>query len=80
MAAQISLSIRLGPMVSLKIIGQSCHELANALEGYGDLNVRVDALCSDLAERIYPEGLDLETLRDADGPGNGDESEEKEET
>ncbi|HTS63220.1 MAG TPA: hypothetical protein VMH28_14430 [Candidatus Acidoferrales bacterium] len=64
MAAQISLSIRLGPMVSLKITGQSCQELAHALEGYDDLNVRVNAMCGDLAERVYPEGLDLESLRD----------------
>jgi hypothetical protein len=65
-AAQISLSIRLGPMVSLRIIGHSCRELAEALEGYDDLNVRVDAMCGDLAERIYPEGLPTDSLHDED--------------
>jgi hypothetical protein len=59
MSVSITLNIRLGPLVSLKITGDSCHDLAKALEGYDHLNVKLDALCSDLAERIYPEGVDL---------------------
>jgi hypothetical protein len=61
MAAQISLSIRLGPMVELRITGQSCSELSTALEGYDDLNARINAMCGDLAERIYPDGMDAES-------------------
>ena len=34
MSVSITLSIRLGPLVSLRVNGQSCHELAKALEGY----------------------------------------------
>jgi hypothetical protein len=71
MAASITLSIRLGPMVSLRISGQSCQELAKALEGYDELNVRIDSMCGNLAERIYPEGLDLDDLA-----GDKDEEEE----
>jgi hypothetical protein len=58
-------------MVSLRISGQSCQELAKALEGYDELNVRIDSMCGNLAERIYPEGLDLDDLA-----GDKDEEEE----
>jgi len=60
MAVSITLTIRLGPLVSLKVTGQSCQELAEALEGYDHLNHRVDAMCSDLAERVYPEGVEMQ--------------------
>jgi hypothetical protein len=60
MAVNITLTIRLGPLVSLKVTGQSCEELAQALEGYDHLNQRVDAMCSDLAERVYPEGVEMD--------------------
>jgi hypothetical protein len=60
MAVSITLTIRLGPLVSLKVTGQSCEELAQALEGYDHLNHRVDAMCSDLAERVYPEGVEMQ--------------------
>lgn len=59
MSASITLTIRLGPLVSLKVTGESCEELAQALEGYDHLNHRVDAMCSDLAERVYPEGAEM---------------------
>jgi hypothetical protein len=62
--AMITLSIRLGPLVSLKITGQSCEELAHALRGSEDLNARVDAMCGSLASMIYPEGADLNAIRD----------------
>ena len=65
MAVSITLSIRLGPLVSLRVTGQSCHELAKALEGYDNLNHHINAMCGDLAERIYPEGLDImDAMRD----------------
>lgn len=73
MPASITLFIRLGPMVSLRVTGQSCQELSKALEGYNDLNVRIDSMCGDLAERIYPEGLDLNDLA-----GSQDDDEMKE--
>jgi len=65
-AVSITLSIRLGPLVSLRVTGQSCHELAKALEGYDDLNQHINAMCGDLAERIYPDGFDLDAMRDED--------------
>jgi hypothetical protein len=47
------------------VTGQSCHELAKALEGYDNLNHHINAMCGDLAERIYPEGLDImDAMRD----------------
>lgn len=69
MPASITLNIRLGPLVSLKIMGESCHELAHALEGYDHLNTRLNALCSDLAERIYPEGMEEESEQEQDAEG-----------
>ena len=60
MAVSITLTIRLGPLVSLKVTGQSCEELAQALEGYDHLNLRIDGMCSDLAERVYPEGVEMQ--------------------
>lgn len=75
MPASISFSIQIGPMVSIKVAGQNCHELAKALEGFEDLNVRIDAMCGDLAERIYPEGLDLDGFA---GEGGGKEEAEEE--
>ena len=71
MSVSITLSIRLGPLVSLRVNGQSCHELAKALEGYDNLNHHINAMCGDLAERIYPEGIDMDVMRE--------ENEEKEE-
>lgn len=72
MAVSITLNVRLGPLVSLRVNGASCKELAEALEGYEDLNERVDALCSGLAERVYPEGYEGETEA-GDGPHEGGE-------
>lgn len=66
MAVSITLSIRLGPLVSLRVTGQSCSELAKALEGYDNLNHHINAMCGDLAERIYPDGIDLDAMRDED--------------
>ena len=64
MSVSITLSIRLGPLVTLKVTGQSCHELATALEGYDNLNHHINAMCGDLAERIYPDGIDMDAMRD----------------
>lgn len=74
MAVNITLSIRLGPLVSLKVNGASCHDIAKALEGHEQLNEQVNAMCSNLAERVYPEGFDLNTLREEE-----EEEEEREE-
>lgn len=49
------MSIRLGPMVNFQVEGQSCAEIANALKGFEDLNKTVDAMFSDLADRVYPD-------------------------
>jgi hypothetical protein len=51
----MSLKIQLGPLVSFSVEGENCRELATALEGFEVLNRTVDAMCSDLAERVYPE-------------------------
>lgn len=54
--ARINLSIRLGPMVHFEVQGESCQEIAKALDGFERLNQTVDAMFSDLARRVYPEG------------------------
>lgn len=54
--ARINLSIRLGPMVHFEVQGESCQEIARALDGFECLNQTVDAMFSDLARRVYPEG------------------------
>ena len=54
--ARMSLRIRLGPLVYFQVDGDNCTELSAALEGFEDLNSRVDAMCSDLAARVYPGG------------------------
>lgn len=58
MSASMNLKIRLGPLVSLEVNGDNCEEIRNALEGFEKLNKQVDAMCSDLAERMYPEEAD----------------------
>jgi hypothetical protein len=58
MAASIVLRIRLGPLVSFEIEGDNCDEITRALEGFDKLNQRLDDMCSDLAERVYPEGME----------------------
>lgn len=54
--ARMSLRIRLGPLVYFQVDGDNCTELSSALEGFEELNSRVDAMCSDLAARVYPGG------------------------
>ncbi len=51
----MTLKIRLGPLVSFEVEGENCTEIAEALKGFDDLNRMVDAMCSDLAERVYPQ-------------------------
>lgn len=60
MSASIVLNIRLGPMVTFKIEGDNCDEILEALEGFNKLNQRIDEMCSDLGERMYPETSDSE--------------------
>ena len=55
MAASIVLNIRLGPMVAYRIEGDNCKEILEALEGFAKLNQRIDDMCSDLGDRMYPE-------------------------
>jgi hypothetical protein len=50
----MTLRIRLGPLVSFEVEGDNCSELADALGDFDRLNKTVDAMCSDLAERVYP--------------------------
>ena len=79
MSVSITLSIRLGPLVSLRVTGQSCHELAKALEGYDNLNHHINAMCGDLAERIYPDGLDIMDAMREENEENEEGKEEEEE-
>ncbi|GAB4381257.1 MAG: hypothetical protein Kow0042_31740 [Calditrichia bacterium] len=58
MSASLTLRIRLGPLVYLEVEGDNCEEISEALTGYETLNQKIDALCSDLAERVYPEGTE----------------------
>ena len=57
MAGSMILRIKLGPFVSFEIEGENCEELFQSLKGFEKLNERVDAMCSDLADRVYPEGM-----------------------
>lgn len=57
MAASMVLRVRLGPLVFFEVEGENCREIIDALEGFEELNCKVDAMCSDLAERVYPEGV-----------------------
>jgi hypothetical protein len=50
----MTLRIRLGPLVSFEVEGENCRELADALDDFNRLNRTVDAMCSDLAVRVYP--------------------------
>ena len=69
MAANIVLKIRLGPLVSLEVEGQDCGEISAALEGYEKLNNILGELCGDLAERVYPEGMEPEEETEPGGDG-----------
>jgi hypothetical protein len=51
-------------MVFFQIEGVDCREVSTALDGYEELNKKLDAMCSDLAERVYPEGVDHGDLKD----------------
>ena len=53
---RINLSIRLGPMVHFEVQGENCEQVAAALEGFERLNQIVDAMFTDLAGRVYPDG------------------------
>lgn len=55
MSARMNLRIRLGPLVMLEISGENCEEIQHALKGFDLLNQEIDAMCSDLANRMYPE-------------------------
>lgn len=60
MSASITLTIRLGPMVTFRIDGDNCFEILEALEGFDKLNQRIDDMCSDLGERMYPAAVEPE--------------------
>jgi hypothetical protein len=57
MAASMILRIKLGPFVSFEIEGENCEEICQSLKGFEKLNERVDSMCSDLVERLYPDGI-----------------------
>ena len=54
--ARINLSLQLGPMVRIDIEGENCSEITEALRGFEHLNKSVDAMFSDLAKRVFPDG------------------------
>ena len=54
--SRINLSIRIGPMVHFTVQGDTCAQVAEALQGFETLNEIVDRMFSDLASRVYPEG------------------------
>jgi hypothetical protein len=58
MPTNMTLRIQMGPLVFFEVTGANCRELASALEGFAELNTKVDAMCSDLAGRVYPEGAE----------------------
>jgi hypothetical protein len=51
----INLQIRLGPLVRFDISGQNCAEIAEALNGFEQLNKTVESMFSDLADKVYPD-------------------------
>lgn len=53
---RIFMSLQLGPMVKIDIEGENCSEISQALHGFEALNQTVDAMFSDLAKRVFPEG------------------------
>jgi hypothetical protein len=55
MSGQITITLNIGPMVVLEAEGKNCEEIAEALKGWEKLNPQVEKLCTDLAERVYPE-------------------------
>lgn len=55
MSSFITLKIRLGPLVSIQLTGENCEEVAHALDGFQKLNHQLEAMCSDLAEKAYPQ-------------------------
>ncbi|MBS0172100.1 MAG: hypothetical protein JSR62_17275 [Nitrospira sp.] len=61
MAASMILRIKLGPFVSFEVEGENCEEICESLKGFEQLNERVDGMCSDLVERLYPDGLAVES-------------------
>jgi len=66
MAVHITLKVRLGPLVSFEMTGQSCQELSEALKGFELLNQQIGTMCSDLAERVYPEGVQSEPKEESE--------------
>jgi len=54
---RISITLNLGPMVRFDIEGASCTEIAAALAGFEELNQTVDSMFSDLAQRVFPDGV-----------------------
>jgi hypothetical protein len=54
----MTLKIHLGPLVYFQVEGENCREIADALQGFDELNRTVDAMCSDLAGRVYPDGVE----------------------
>lgn len=58
MSGFIILKVRLGPLVSLELTGENCDEISDALKNYEQLNKKLEAMCSDLGERVYPEGME----------------------
>jgi hypothetical protein len=54
----IIMKMQLGPLVSIQIEGSTCKEIAEALQGYEQLNKQVEGLCSGLADKVYPDAED----------------------
>jgi hypothetical protein len=62
---RIVITLHLGPMVKIDIEGSSCPEIAEALEGFEKLNDTVDNMFSDLARRVFPDGVPAGVAEDA---------------
>ena len=54
---RIVITLHLGPMVKIDIEGASCSEITEALAGFERLNETVDGMFSDLAQRVFPDGV-----------------------
>ncbi|MCP5072694.1 MAG: hypothetical protein GY947_05275 [Rhodobacteraceae bacterium] len=56
MATTITVRILLGGLVHVEIDGTDAKEISEALEGWEEMNERIDNAACDLAKRVYAEG------------------------
>lgn len=66
MAANINIKVYVGAGMSVQISGQNCKEIVSAMDGYEELNKVLDGMFGDLAELVYPEGMEQTSMNDSE--------------